>query len=166
MWTIELRGEQRQEQMGGYLARLCLPPCIIYLQGDLGTGKTTLVRGFLHGLGHRGKVKSPTYTLLEPYELKDCVCYHFDLYRLAAADELEFLGLEDLLENQAILLVEWPERGAGVLPAADLLIQLEHAGTVRRLHLSGVSEAGRAIERALLGVSAETFRPNSHDDSG
>ncbi len=166
MWMIELRGEPLQESMGSCLATLCTAPCILYLQGDLGTGKTTLVRGFLHGLGYRGKVKSPTYTLLEPYELKDCVCYHFDLYRLADAAELEYLGLEDLLETRAILLVEWPERGAGLLPAADLLIQLEHAGAARRLRLSGASEVGRAIERRLHGVNPETFLGNSHDDSG
>ena len=166
MWSIELQGERLQEAMGGHLARLCAPPCILYLQGDLGTGKTTLVRGFLHGLGYQGKVKSPTYTLLESYELSDRVCYHFDLYRLADPDELEYLGLQDLLGSRTILLVEWPERGTGALPAADLLIQLEHAGTSRRLCLSGLSEHGRTIERQLQETAEETFWVESSLDSG
>ena len=157
MWTIELQGEQLQESLGGYLARLCAPPCTLYLQGDLGTGKTTLVRGFLRGLGYRGKVKSPTYTLLEPYELDDRVCYHFDLYRLADPEELEYLGLVDLLDSRAILLVEWPERGADRLPPADLLLRFEHAGDARRLSLSGLSEAGRRLEGQLQGVDAEAI---------
>jgi len=149
MWTLELQGEARQESYGGFLAGLCPPPCTLYLQGDLGTGKTTLVRGFLRGLGYRGKVKSPTYTLLEPYELPQSVCYHFDLYRLADPEELEFLGVSDLLEDRAVLLVEWPERGGERLPPADLLIRLEHAGSARRLQLSGLSARGRAIEQRL-----------------
>ena len=138
MWTIELQGEQLQESLGGYLARLCAPPCTLYLQGDLGTGKTTLVRGFLRGLGYR-------------------VCYHFDLYRLADPEELEYLGLVDLLDSRAILLVEWPERGADRLPPADLLLRFEHAGDARRLSLSGLSEAGRRLEGQLQGVDAEAI---------
>lgn len=148
MLTIELQGEEAQEALGGRLARHCLPPCIIYLHGELGAGKTTLVRGFLRGLGYQGNVKSPTYTLLEPYELADRACYHFDLYRLADADELEYLGIQDLLDDKAILLVEWPERGEGVLPPADLLIDLEHAGQARRLTLRGKTPTGvEAVQR-------------------
>jgi tRNA threonylcarbamoyladenosine biosynthesis protein TsaE len=165
MWRIELAGERLQEAFGSTLATLCTPPCIIYLQGDLGTGKTTLVRGFLRGLGYRGKVKSPTYTLLEPYDLPTCVCYHFDLYRLADPDELEFLGVQDLLEAHAIILVEWPEQGAGVFPAADLLIDLQHAGSARRLGIHGVSKAGVAIVEKLREVAAEDFISGPPNDS-
>jgi len=152
MWTIELEGESLQESMGGYLARHCPPPCIIYLKGDLGTGKTTLVRGFLRALGYAGRVKSPTYTLLEPYELEDLACYHFDLYRLADPEELEFLGIQDLLDERAILLVEWPEQGQGVLPPADLEILLEHRGPARRLSFIGESASGVSIVRQLQKV--------------
>jgi tRNA threonylcarbamoyladenosine biosynthesis protein TsaE len=166
MWTVELQGEQLQESFGGYLAGLCAPPCTLFLQGDLGTGKTTLVRGFLRGLGYRGKVKSPTYTLLEPYELPDCVCYHFDQYRLADPEELEYLGLSDLLESRAILLVEWPERGGDRLPPADLELRLEHAGEARRLSLSGLSEAGRALERQLQATDRESILSQRLGDSG
>ena len=149
MLEIELTGEKQQEALGGKLARCCAPPCIIYLIGDLGTGKTTLVRGFLRGLGFRGKVKSPTYTLLEPYELADRNCYHFDLYRLADPEELEYLGMQDVLDDKAILLVEWPERGEGVLPVADLVIHLRHAGESRDLVFTANTPTGGGIIQAL-----------------
>lgn len=152
---LELNGEALQEALGGVLAGKCPAPCIIYLQGDLGAGKTTLVRGFLHGLGYQGNVKSPTYTLLEPYELPACNCYHFDLYRLADPDELEFLGVQDLLDERAILLVEWPERGVGFLPEADLLINLQHVGRARGLSIEGKTETGTQIVQQLEGLTPE-----------
>ncbi|MET0065133.1 MAG: tRNA (adenosine(37)-N6)-threonylcarbamoyltransferase complex ATPase subunit type 1 TsaE [Candidatus Thiodiazotropha sp.] len=148
---IELiaRGESEQENLGRLLAKHSLPPCIIYLAGDLGAGKTTLVRGFLRGLGYTGRVKSPTYTLMEPYELKDCACYHFDLYRLADPEELEYLGLQDMLSPQAYWLVEWPERGRGGLPAADLLVNIHHQGDARQLELLPLSEKASGIVQRL-----------------
>jgi tRNA threonylcarbamoyladenosine biosynthesis protein TsaE len=166
MWTIELQGEGQQETLGGHLARLCPLPCTLYLQGDLGTGKTTLVRGFLRGLGYRGKVKSPTYTLLEPYELQHCVCYHFDLYRLADPEELEYLGLSDLLDNRAVILVEWPERGGDRLPQADLLLRFKHHGSARRLSISGESEAGRTLVRQLQAMDNASLLSEGAADSG
>ncbi|HCK80869.1 MAG TPA: tRNA (adenosine(37)-N6)-threonylcarbamoyltransferase complex ATPase subunit type 1 TsaE [Candidatus Competibacteraceae bacterium] len=108
------------ERLGAQLGRTLLPGCIIYLRGDLGAGKTTLARGLLHGLGHRGTVKSPTFTLVEPYELAGWRLFHWDLYRLSDPEELEYLGLREQLDGDAILLIEWPERGQGELPAADL----------------------------------------------
>lgn len=150
-----LSGEERQEAFGAALAQLVEPPCIIYLTGDLGAGKTTLARGFLRGLGHEGRVKSPTFTLLEPYELTAVNCYHFDLYRLADPEELLFLGIEDLLQPDAVLLVEWPERGAGVLPRPDLSIEILHAETERRLTLRSESEKGLTIINNLQGVWGE-----------
>lgn len=155
--NIELQGEELQEAMGGLLANYCPASCVIYLQGDLGAGKTTLVRGFLRGLGYQGNVKSPTYTLLEPYELQSHACYHFDLYRLADPDELEFLGVQDLLDGDAILLVEWPERGAGCLPQADLVIDLKHAGKARRLSIMGRTRIGTAIVLRLEGLTPENL---------
>jgi len=153
MLAFELAGESRQMALGRRLAGVCTPPCIIYLSGELGTGKTTLVRGFLRGLGFLGKVKSPTYTLLEPYELADRSCYHCDLYRLADPRELEYLGLQDLLDDRAVLLVEWPERGEGVLPAADLMVRLDHAGASRDLRFNAVSPHGQQIIQALRDMS-------------
>ncbi len=155
--NIELQGEELQEAMGGLLASYCPASCVIYLQGDLGAGKTTLVRGFLRGLDYQGNVKSPTYTLLEPYELQSRACYHFDLYRLADPDELEFLGVQDLLDREAILLVEWPERGAGYLPQADLVIDLKHAGKARKLSITGRTHIGAAIVQRLEGLTPENL---------
>lgn len=157
MLNLELTGEALQEALGGLLAKVCPVPCVIYLQGDLGTGKTTLTRGFLRALGYQGNVKSPTYTLLEPYELQAASCYHFDLYRLADADELEYLGVQDLLDGQAILLVEWPQRGRGFLPEADLLIDLQHAGQGRKVSLEGKTSVGAAIIQRLRGLSPENL---------
>ena len=147
-----IAGEEKQEAFGAALAKLVEAPCIIYLTGDLGAGKTTLARGFLRGLGHEGRVKSPTFTLLEPYELAAVNCYHFDLYRLADPEELLFLGIEDLLQPDSVLLVEWPERGAGVLPVPDLSIEILHGETERRLILDAETEKGLKIINNLQGV--------------
>jgi tRNA threonylcarbamoyladenosine biosynthesis protein TsaE len=150
---LELVGEEAQSAFGKRLAALLAPPCVVYLRGDLGTGKTTLVRGILRGLGHVGSVRSPTYTLLEPYELPTLRLYHLDLYRLGDPEELEFLGLRDLLEADSVLFVEWPERGTGSLPPADLEIHLAHAGEGRVLDLEAHTPAG---ERLLAGVRGPT----------
>jgi len=108
---------------------------IVYLQGDLGAGKTTFTRALLREMGHRGKVKSPTYTLVEPYEIGGRTVCHFDLYRLADPEELEYLGFEDYLGSGALGLIEGPGRGAGMLPPPDLDIALYHEGGGRRAEL-------------------------------
>ena len=133
------------EALGARLAVKLTPGSILYLSGDLGAGKTTLVRGLLHALGHRGTVKSPTYTLVEPYQIGDWRLFHWDLYRLADPEELEFLGLRDQLDGQATLLIEWPERGQGELPAADMEIALSYAGEGRICRLSALSSVGQAM---------------------
>jgi len=142
MLKLKVSGEQAQEALGAALAAASPVNCVIYLIGDLGAGKTTLVRGFIRSLGHKGAIKSPTYALLEPYELPDRRCYHFDLYRLADPGELEYLGLRDLLQSEAVLLVEWPEKGEGELPPADLAIKISHNVESRQLQIKSHSKIG------------------------
>ena len=133
------------ERLGARLARVLQPGCVLYLRGELGAGKTTLARGLLHGLGHRGTVKSPTYTLVEPYQIGAWRLFHWDLYRLGDPEELEFLGLRDQLDGEAVLLIEWPERGQGELPAADVEIGLDYAGAGRNCRLEARSETGSRL---------------------
>ncbi len=121
----------------------------IYLSGELGAGKTTLVRGLLRGLGYQGTVKSPTFTLVEPYELAGHTIYHFDLYRVNNSMELVSMGLEDYLAPQAICLVEWPERGAGVLPEPDIELKLDLRDHDRLLNLNAKTARGEGILAAL-----------------
>ena len=142
---IKLSDEDHTEQFGRLLARLIKTPFTVYLEGDLGTGKTRLSRALLHGLGHEGVVKSPTYTLVEPYELDDRVVYHFDLYRLAEPSELDFMGIRDYFTENALVLVEWPNRGTGFLNPQDITIHLEFAGRGRHCSLSAHTAAGEAL---------------------
>ena len=133
---------------GAQLAAAVSPGAVIHLRGELGMGKTTLSRGFIRSLGHRGAVKSPTYTLVEPYEFGELTVYHFDLYRLGDPEELEFMGIRDYFDGRSLCIVEWPERGEGVLPPADLVINIEREESGRRLVISAETAAGRAaLER-------------------
>ncbi len=117
----------------------------IYLHGELGAGKTTFTRGLLAGLGHKGRVPSPTYTLVEPYELAGRPVWHLDLYRLGDAAELEYLGLDEMAGPRALLLIEWPERGKGFLPDNDLTIKLQVIPEGRLLRIEASGEAGSAL---------------------
>ncbi|MDH3561278.1 MAG: tRNA (adenosine(37)-N6)-threonylcarbamoyltransferase complex ATPase subunit type 1 TsaE [Gammaproteobacteria bacterium] len=141
--------EAAMEEFGLRLAQATGGPGVIYLCGDLGTGKTTLVRNLLRGLGFRGKVKSPTYTLIEPYPLGELSVYHLDLYRLTSGEELEWIGIRDLMTGHELLLVEWPELGEGALPPPDLVIAIDHRGAGRQLDLRAASERGRQWLAAL-----------------
>lgn len=149
MLTLQAASPEQQEALGGVLAGSLTPPFIVYLQGDLGAGKTTLVRGLLRAMGYAGAVRSPTYTLMEPYDVGCCTVWHLDLYRLGDPEELEYLGLRDLLDGQSILLIEWPERGRGVLPGADLVIHITHREGGRRLEFEPLSARGRRVAGQL-----------------
>ena len=118
-------------------------PALVHLRGPLGSGKTTLVRGTLRALGHSGPVRSPTYTLVEPYTVGAVEIYHCDLYRLAAAEELDHLGIRDCFRDGAWCLIEWPERGRGRLPPADLELEFGFHPEGRLLRVRGVSREGR-----------------------
>lgn len=126
---------------------------VVFLSGDLGAGKTTLVRGFLWALGHRGAVKSPTFTLVEPYELEEPggrrVVNHFDLYRLSGVADLEGLGFRDYLDGAALCLIEWPERGARAAVAPDLEVRIDIVGTGRVVVMCARTPWGRAVLSAL-----------------
>lgn len=115
---------------------------VIYLSGDLGAGKTTFARAMLGALGVTSRIKSPTYSLIESYTAGDLIIHHLDLYRIEAADELHWIGLEDLGTGKFLMLVEWPERGTNALPPPDLHVKLAHAGTSRRLDLQPASARG------------------------
>ncbi|WP_375547219.1 tRNA (adenosine(37)-N6)-threonylcarbamoyltransferase complex ATPase subunit type 1 TsaE [Pseudomonas mosselii] len=129
---------------GAKLAEVTKGHGVIFLEGDLGAGKTTLSRGLIRGLGHEGPVKSPTFTVVEPYEIGDIRAFHFDLYRLLDPEELEFMGIRDYFEGDALCLFEWPDKGAGVLPKPDLTITISPQAGGRSLNLSPQGARGEA----------------------
>ena len=131
----ELANEEATLAFGAELANWGLASELIWLRGELGAGKTTLVRGFLRALGHQGAVKSPTYTLLEPYALGNTRVLHFDFYRIVDARELAYIGIDELLAEAAVKLVEWPERAGGKFPQPDIDVRLCASGKGRRVEL-------------------------------
>lgn len=147
---ISVLGEEAQEALGRCLAAVMRPPLVIWLEGELGSGKTTLTRGVLRGLGHDGPVRSPTYTLLEPYDLGPWRVFHLDLYRLGSPEELEYLGLRDLLDEDSILMVEWPQKGRGAVPVADVEIHLSYLDEGRSIEFIARNDVGSEMVHGLL----------------
>ncbi|WP_226643420.1 tRNA (adenosine(37)-N6)-threonylcarbamoyltransferase complex ATPase subunit type 1 TsaE [Microbulbifer variabilis] len=147
---LHLADEEATVACGEALGRACLASGLqqgitLYLNGQLGAGKTTFCRGVLRAFGHHGAVKSPTYTLVEPYELGPQRVYHFDLYRLGEAEELEFMGVRDYFAPHSLSLVEWPERGVGILPEPDLELTLQVPDSGRQMLLTAHSRQGDAV---------------------
>ena len=141
--------------LGNTLGHAAIDGCIVYLEGCLGAGKTTFCRGVIQGLGCRGAVKSPTYTLVEPYVLEGVTVYHFDFYRLTDPEELEFMGIREYFLDEAICLVEWPDRGEGAVPPADLQLRIEvQENNGRTVFVSALSDRGRRILPSLQVASA------------
>lgn len=150
---LYLKDEQHTEQLGRTLAGLVTRSgqgLVVFLEGGLGMGKTTLSRGIMRGLGHEGAVKSPTYTIVEPYEHLDPPVYHFDLYRLGDPEELEYMGIRDYFQGRNLCVIEWPGRGLGVLPEPDLLVSLGKNGAGRRARVSAPTSRGSRL-LTLLG---------------
>lgn len=142
---LRLGSEGETAALGRRLARALGGHGAVHLSGPLGAGKTTLCRAVLRELGHQGAVKSPTFTLVEPYDLGGLRVYHLDLYRLAAPDELDYLGIEGYFGDDCISLVEWPEKAAGRLPGQDLALQLAGRGGARQCSFTGCSPHGEKI---------------------
>lgn len=129
--TLSVQSEKEMMTLGGQIASLLPVGGVVTLYGDLGAGKTTLVRGLLRSLGFEGTVKSPTYTLVEPYEVAQRYVYHFDLYRLADPEELEYLGVRDYFRPDALCLLEWPDKAANFIPRADLEVHINYVHSGR-----------------------------------
>ena len=148
--SLELEDEVASLRLGQRLAATLPARAVVHLQGDLGAGKTTLARALLRALGVEGAIKSPTYTLIERYPVEGGEVAHLDLYRIADPEELSFLGLDELADSARLWLVEWPDRGAAFLPAADLCIGLAVAGEGRRAELRALSSRGADWLAALV----------------
>ena len=150
-YSTFLADEAATLAFGQRLANVLHSKSLLTLSGNLGSGKTTLSRGIIQSHGHIGAVKSPTYTLVEPYEIGDKRIYHFDLYRMEDPEELEFIGLWDYLAEEALIIIEWPEKASGVLPTADLVLQLDKQEQGRKVTCSADTSLG---ETMLMKIAA------------
>ena len=145
MIKFELKSEKEMLGLGGMLAILLHGEGVIHLSGGLGAGKTTLCRGILRAMGHSGAVKSPTFTLVEPYQISDSEVYHFDLYRLADPSELDYIGIDEYFGKNKLCLIEWPEKAEGYLPQQDLEINIDVLGEKRIIDVRANSQSGEKI---------------------
>ncbi|MEE2983354.1 MAG: tRNA (adenosine(37)-N6)-threonylcarbamoyltransferase complex ATPase subunit type 1 TsaE [Pseudomonadota bacterium] len=142
---FELNNAAATEALGARLAQACPRGSLIFLHGELAAGKTTLARGYIKALGHEGAVKSPTFTLVESYDLGVGTVHHFDLYRITAPEELDYIGIEDYVDGCADCLVEWAEKGTNVLPPGDVEVWLAVVERGRRAVLKGASKRGADV---------------------
>jgi len=148
-FDLDLKDEQATQQLGELIAAHLSCPLTCYLQGELGVGKTRLVRAIIQSLGYSGNVKSPTYTLVEPYQLDSITVYHFDLYRLSDPEELDYLGIRDYFDLQSVAFIEWPDKGKGWLANADIAISLKFNGQGRICKLHANTDSGISLLQKL-----------------
>lgn len=146
---ITLLNEAATIAFGQRLATLCQPPLVMYLQGEIGAGKTTLIRALLRSLGVQDAIKSPTFSLIEPYKIDHWHLYHVDLYRLSAPEELEYVGLTDYMTADSVCCIEWPERAERFLPVPDLTVKLTFLAEGRALELISGTTRGKALVAKL-----------------
>jgi tRNA threonylcarbamoyladenosine biosynthesis protein TsaE len=154
---LHLPTPESTDGLGAQLAKCLVPGLVIWLEGDLGAGKTALVRAVLRALGHTGPVNSPTYTLLELYKVSSLYCYHFDFYRFNEPREFQDAGLDEYFDGSSVCFVEWPDKAAGYVPAADLRIGLVHAASGRDAILRAIGERGSACLASLRTALAESL---------
>ena len=147
--TLILDNEVATLDCGDKFSRIMTNGLVVYLHGDLGAGKTTFVRGVLHSLGHVGKVKSPTYTLVEPYTIFNYNIYHFDLYRFIDEEEWDAAGFRDYFNAQSICMIEWPDKAENVLPDPDIHVHLSHYQNARKIKFSAGSAIGAQCLKKL-----------------
>jgi tRNA threonylcarbamoyladenosine biosynthesis protein TsaE len=148
-----IESEQAMLEFASRVAKAIESGAVIFLNGPLGAGKTTFTRGFLRAFGYHGKVKSPTYTLVEPYEFDGQVIFHFDFYRLDNASELEHIGLNEYFTRHSICLIEWPEKGFPLLPTPDVICDIAFAGEGREVRVEAGTERGERILAKILHSS-------------
>jgi tRNA threonylcarbamoyladenosine biosynthesis protein TsaE len=151
--VFPLPDEVATQRLGELLAPALSPGLVIFLEGDLGAGKTTLVRALIRALGHAGPVKSPTYSLVEVYVISSLYLYHFDFYRFESPEEFLDAGLDEYFNDSAVCLVEWPERAQGCVPPPDLRLRLHHAGLGRVLEALADSPEGAQCIKAVTTAS-------------
>lgn len=148
--------EQELERLGACFSALSGEQALLTMEGGLGAGKTTFVRGLLHAAGYQGAVKSPTFSLVEPYEVRTGRVLHFDLYRLKEPEELEYVGIRDYLHQPALCIVEWPEKAGDLLPEGDIHIIIDKTGQGRTVRLQINTERGQILYRKLSLVDCWT----------
>ena len=156
MIAIAADDETSMLTLGGHLAALLKGSGAVFIRGDLAAGKTTLCRGMLHAMGHIGAVKSPTFTLVEPYEIQGAEVSHFDLYRLSDPGELDYIGIDEYFAREGLCLVEWPEKAAGQLPQHDLEITIDVLGKKRNIGIQAMSVDGETICESLAQIYGQS----------
>ena len=149
-WTRPVPDEDSVAILAARFARLIRPPMVIYLAGELGAGKTTFARAFIHALGFEAYVKSPSYGLLESYAVSGMTILHLDLYRIEDPEELDYLALRDLHDEKSVLMVEWPRKGVNHLPAPDLELKFFEDSEIRFISSFAKSTAGFELNREVL----------------